>query len=216
MGQDVDAQLLADARAGDRQALGELLTRHQRGLYNVILRMVRHHDDAAELTQQAFVKIIEHLPSFRGEAAVGTWMTRIAMNEALAHLRKAKHRRASSLDAPLGAGPMAGGMAGAADNGDGRAPTGADLVEAREPLPGRGIELKEQREALEAAIADLEPEFRAVLVLRDVQQMDYAQIAAAMELPVGTVKSRLFRARLALRQRLGDTQRGEIATDEHR
>ncbi|MEX0886470.1 MAG: sigma-70 family RNA polymerase sigma factor [Phycisphaeraceae bacterium] len=206
MAQDADAQLLDRARAGDRQALGALLTRHERRLYNVILRMVRQRDDAAELTQQALTKIIEHLPSFRGDAAVGTWMTRIAMNEALAHVRRGALRRTTSLDAPIGG------------NGDGRQTAAGDyLVDRREPPPARGIEMKEERERLEAAIAGLEPEFRAVLVLRDVAGMDYGQIAAVLELALGTVKSRLFRARLALREQLSEqTSGGEIATDEHR
>ena len=196
MAQDADARLLDSARAGDRQAMGELLTRHQRLLYNVILRMVRHREDAAELTQQAMVKIIEHLPEFRGESAVSTWMTRIAINAALAHQRQAGRRgRPVSLDAPAEA------------NGEARTSLGAGLADAREPSPARGVELEEARTRIEAALGELEPDFRAVVVLRDVGEMDYAAIAEVLEVPVGTVKSRLFRARLALREHLSASER---------
>lgn len=187
-----EQQLLAQARRGDRAALGALLEAYHGRLYGVCLRMVSNPDDAAELAQDAMVKIVESIDRFRGEAHLSTWMIRIAMNLSISHLRKRKLRRAASLEA----GP---------DNGepDGDGPTmRLGLADDREPTPDRRVEQGEMLGYLKAAIAGLDDDFRAVLVLRDIEQMDYRQIADVLEVNIGTVKSRLFRARLALRRRM--------------
>ncbi len=185
--------LIERARAGDRAALGELLQHHQRRLYTVCLRMVSHPDDAAELTQDAMVRIVQSLEGFRGDARLTTWMTRIAMNLSISHLRKRKLRRAVSLDAEH---PGSNGRADAASSLVSR------LADDSEPGPACRVQDREMHDHLQRAIAALDDEQRAVLVLRDVEQLDYLQIAHTLDLPVGTVKSRLFRARLALRERM--------------
>lgn len=185
-------QLLADARAGDPAALGQLLSEHQDRLYRVCLRMVHNRDDAAEVCQEAMLKIVQHISEYRGDAQLTTWMTRIAMNQSLTHLRRSKVRKTVSLD------------------GDDRKNTHEDqatalrnrLAESREPDPSRRVQVKEQVQLLERALARLDPDFRSVLVLRDIDGMDYQQISKALDLSLGTVKSRLFRARLALRQEM--------------
>lgn len=187
-----DEQALIDrVQRGDRAALGELLHAHQRRLYNVCYRMVSHADDAAELTQDVMVKVVEKIGDFRGDARLTTWMTRIAMNASISHLRKRKLRHTVSLSltpAPGKTGDTSGG------------PSLADrLPETREPGPDQSVQQGEMLDQLQAAIAGLEDDQRAVLVLRDIEDLDYHQIARTLDLPVGTVKSRLFRARLALR-----------------
>ena len=98
-----DQQRLADqARHGDQGALGQLLQNHQHRLYNVVLRMVGHRDDAADVTQEAMFKIVEHIGDFRGQSDISTWMTRIAMNLCFSLLRKRRLRRTTSLDASGG------------------------------------------------------------------------------------------------------------------
>ncbi|MGB0768737.1 MAG: RNA polymerase sigma factor, partial [Phycisphaeraceae bacterium] len=93
-----DTALIEQIRDGDRAALGELLERHQHRLFSIALRMVSNRDDAAEVTQDAMLKIVQHFDSFRSEAQVTTWMTRIVMNQAISRLRRRKLRDHASLD----------------------------------------------------------------------------------------------------------------------
>ncbi len=185
MNPTLEAQLLEQATSGDPAALSRLLQSHQNRLYNVALRMVSNRDDAAEVTQDAMVKIIEHIGSFQGKARVGTWMVRIVMNQCISHLRKRKLRHTTSLDdAP----------------DDQMTALRNQLADPREPDIESGVQTKELLGHLHAAMGQLDESFRAVLVLRDIDELDYDQISDVLEIPVGTVKSRLFRARLALRQ----------------
>ena len=178
--------LVAAARGGDRAALGRLLQAHEKRIYNVCLRMVNQADDAAELTQDTLMKAVQKLDGFRGESRFGTWLTRVAMNGCLSHLRKRKLRRTASLDADL---PGAAALR-LADS----------LPQSREPDAHSRVEQEDGLRQLYEALAQLDEDHRAVIVLRDIDQMDYAQIAETLDLAPGTVKSRLFRARLALRQ----------------
>lgn len=187
-----EQQWLQRIRAGDASAMGELLSAYQGRLYNVCLRMLSNRDDAAEATQETLLKIVQHIASFRGKSQLSTWMIRIAMNQATTRLRQRKRRPTLSLDRSTN---------GAAHEEQARSLRDG-LADAREPSPSAGVEQKELRAQLQQALATLEPDFRAVLVLRDVDGMDYQQIAEVVEIPVGTVKSRLFRARLSLRKQL--------------
>lgn len=190
--QTIEEQLVDAARRGDQGALGELLEGYQHRLYAVVLRMVGNADDALEVSQQAMLRIVEHIGDFQGKSKFSTWAIRIAMNLAISHLRKAKVRKAVSLEAD---GSGSGG-------GDQASSLRKQLADDREPGPAQSVETKEMVEYLYKALSIVEDDFRAVLVLRDIDQMDYAQIAATLSIPVGTVKSRLFRARLALRQEM--------------
>jgi len=190
-----EQQLVDRARAGDRQAMGELLANHHNRLYNVALRMVNHQDDALELTQDAMLKIVEHLQSYDGRAQLSTWMIRITMNLSISHLRKRKLRKTASLDATV---------TGSLSGGDGEVSTPlSDRIETKNELSAQQcVQESEMLAALHDAMGRLDEEFRSVLVLRDVNEMDYREIADILEVPVGTVKSRLFRARLALREEM--------------
>lgn len=189
-----EQQLVDRAVHGDHAALGELLQRHQLRLYNVVLRMVGHRDDAAEITQDALLKAVEHIRDYRRQTALSTWLIRIGMNLALSHLRKRRLRRTASLDSDPHHATTGWD--------DQSSPLREILADPREPDPLTRVENNETLEALRAALAQLDEQFRAVLVLRDIDLMDYQQIAEVLSIPVGTVKSRLFRARLALRQQL--------------
>ncbi len=185
----IDPQLVAMVRRGDHGALGQLLNLCRNQLYNVCLRMVNQRDDAAELTQEAMLKIIQHIGDYNGSAEITTWMVRIAMNLSISHLRKRKLRNAASLDVPLGNG-----------SDDQASSLLEHLADSREPDPASSVQDREEVAHLLEAMELLDEEFRAVLVLRDLQGMDYQMMAEVIGVPVGTVKSRLFRARLALRQ----------------
>ncbi len=190
-----EQQLVDRALAGDRHAMGELLSNYRNRLFNVALRMVSHQDDAQELTQDAMLKIVEHLKDYDGRSQLSTWMIRITMNLSISHLRKRKLRKTASLDST--AGP---GLSG----GDGEVSTSlSDRIETKSELPpDQCVEESEMLVHLHEAMQRLDEEFRSVLVLRDVNEMDYREIADILEVPVGTVKSRLFRARLALREEM--------------
>lgn len=199
-----DAALLAACQDGDRAALGTLLERHQDRLFNVCLRMVSNRDDALEVCQDAMLKIVEHIDGYRGDSKLTTWMTRIAMNASISHLRKRRIRRHGSLEATANGDP----------GGDER---GSDirsrLEDEGEPEPGERVQTGEMLEHLSLALDRVDDQFRSVLVLRDIEEMDYAQIAETLDLPIGTVKSRLFRARLALRQEMEKAYPAELASE---
>lgn len=142
-----------------------------------------------DLTQEAFARAISRLASFRGDSAPFTWMYRIAVNVALSNLRQKKRRKTTA--AGVGDGQDAG--PGILDGSADPAPGPADQSLGHE----RAVQVRE-------ALARLEPEQRALLVMCDVDGMDYQRIAAVLEAPLGTVKSRIFRARLALRNELKD------------
>lgn len=192
MSQPSDTLLIEQARHGDRAALGQLLERHQDRLFNIALRMVSNRDDAAEVTQDAMLKIIQHIDTFRSEAQITTWMTRIVMNQAITRLRRRKRRDHASLDSTRSNAPAS----------DQASPLKKVLQDHREHEPAQHVQASEMIDQLLSAIDRLDTDFRAVLVLRDLEEMDYQQIADTLEIKVGTVKSRLFRARLALRQEM--------------
>lgn len=190
-----EQQLLEQIRGGNRTALGLLLKAQERRLYNVCLRMVSNRDDAAEVCQDAMLKIVQSIDRYRGEAALSTWMIRIAMNTSISHLRKRRLRQTVSLD---GSNNGRGGT----DAGNDPPSLGLALADDREPGPVSRVETDEMLDRLQRAIAGIDDDFRAVLVLRDIDEMEYQQVADTLELPIGTVKSRLFRARLALREQM--------------
>ncbi|MCH8822340.1 MAG: RNA polymerase sigma factor [Planctomycetes bacterium] len=179
-----ELQLLQEYRLGKAEAIDELLESYQRRVYSVCYRMLRHEHDALDLAQESMVKILEGLDSYDGRSKLSTWIIRVTMNCCLSHLRKQKVRRASSLD-------------GLWDE-DG-SPHIANLPVRGELSGSDRVEQAERAAIITRSLLSLDPQMRAVLVLRDVQDLDYQQIGTVMGVPVGTVKSRLFRARAALR-----------------
>lgn len=192
-----EAELFRQAQAGDRGAFGQIVLLFQDRLYNAILRMVGDGDEARELTQETFTRALVKIDSFRGEAQPYTWLFRIAVNLSISQLRKIQRHRTFSLDH---------GAAG----GNGRARTGDDqaaalvdrIAEQRAESPDEAALRRERSQQVLEALGRLDAEYRAVLVMRDVEGFDYQQMADVLSLPLGTLKSRLFRARLALRDEL--------------
>lgn len=187
-----EQELIQRARSGDRAAYGQIVMSCQDRLFNAVLRMVGDYDEARELTQETFLKALDKIGSFRGDASAYTWLFRIAMNLSISRLRQVQRRRTFSLDSDPDSAAMYGGQAAGLVN---------RLVE-----PGTGpserVEKRERNQQVLAALGRLDSEYRAVLVMRDIEGFDYQQMAEVLGIPLGTLKSRLFRARLALRDEL--------------
>jgi len=191
-------QQLVDAwRDGDADALRLLLASYQRRIFAICYRMLHHVEDAEDLAQDVLIKVYERLDTYDGRAKLSTWIIRIAMNACVSHLRKAKVRHAARLDNPVSSASRPGNPSQIHSTGE--SPLRSALQDTSEPSPDSSVEQAETRRVVMAALDRLDPDVRALLVLRDVQSMDYEQISQVFDVPLGTVKSRLFRARAALR-----------------
>jgi RNA polymerase sigma-70 factor (ECF subfamily) len=182
----------ARAREGERSAYGTVVRIYQHRLFNAVYRMVGNREDAAEVTQEAFTRGLEKMAEFRGDSGPYTWLFRIAMNAAVSRIRRSSRRRTVSLeamDAPDGGRGMSRGRF-------------AESLAGSERSPTEVAEMTEAHKAVVAAMDRLDPEYRALLVMRDMEGFDYRQMADVLGLPLGTLKSRLFRARMALRDLL--------------
>ncbi len=178
---DNDEGLVAAAQAGDRGALDALLRRHYDRVHAVCRRIAGSSRDADDAAQEAMIGIVRGLPRFDRRAQFSTWVYRIATNAALDELRRRKRRPALALVTEEG-----------------------EQVEAADPLATRQVEGAVDRLSIDAALDTLPEEFRTAVVLRDVADLDYAEIAEALGIPVGTVKSRIARGRAQLADALGN------------
>lgn len=183
-----DPDILARAQSGDRDALGSMLEPELDRVYATCRRMVSNPEDAAELAQDAVVRAIRGIGSYDGRSAFSTWLTRVTINTCLSWHR-VQGRRAGKTPVAIEDADRFPDHA-AEPSG----PGGVQPGERTRSGPDQPV-----RTRLEHALERLKPEQRAVLVLRDVRGLDYESIGAALDLPVGTVKSRLFRARAAMR-----------------
>ena len=174
-----DDELVAAAQSGDRAALDTLLRRHLDLIHAVCARLAGNPADADDATQEALIAIVRGLPRFDGRAAPRTWMYRVATNACLDELRRRGRRPRLGLDDAL--------------------------AERPDPAPPVDRSVTD-RLTLDDALARLPEEFRVAVVLRDVQGMDYAQIAEVLQIPIGTVRSRIARGRQALAADLDGNQ----------
>lgn len=174
-----ESALVQKAASGDRDAFALLLERYEKQVYHQALRMVGSPEDAADMTQEAFFKAWQGLPGFQGDSSFATWLYRLTSNVCIDFLRREKKRRGdASLD----------------DEEQGLTSSLSDPS----PTPQRALEEKELRQAVEKGLAQLSDGHRQVLVLRELGGLSYEEIAQALELSPGTVKSRIARARLSL------------------
>ncbi|MDI3514151.1 MAG: hypothetical protein PWP40_1380 [Rhodocyclaceae bacterium] len=168
-----DAADVARARAGDTAAFAALVRRHQDRVFGFILRMLDARDEAMELTQDVFLKAWQALPHWRPEASFSTWLLQIARNAALDQLRRRRLVRFAPLD------------------------DGMDVADAA-PGPEARYAGRQRQALLERALQRIAPEHREILLLREIEDLSYGELAAVLGVPEGTVKSRLARARAAL------------------
>ena len=192
-GEPTDAELVEKARGGDAPAFSMLFARHQRRLYQLAWGIVKRREEALDVVQDAFLRMHRGLEGFKGEAAFASWAWRITRNLALDALRR-RREDTDELDERIHA----------ADHDD--AP--GSLGDANDPNPARATLRGELAGQLRAAMATLSEQHRTILVLREVEGLSYEELAEQLDIPIGTVMSRLFHARrkmqAALRPYLDD------------
>lgn len=178
-----DNRLITECREGNTAAFGELVSRYQDRLFNTVLRLVGNAEDARDVVQEAFLHAYQSLHSFKGDALFFTWLYRIAVNTAISLKRKQKPtlRIHQGTDEKNGIDPL-----------DPSAMT----------RPGHAIEMAEEERQVHEALSKLSAEHRAVLVMKDMDGMKYEDMAEVLGVPVGTIRSRLHRARLEMRDLL--------------
>ena len=186
---DKDAPLIERIIAGDQAAFTELVRRYEGKVYQLALRLTGNQMDANDVIQEVFLSVYQKLHTFRGQAAFSSWLYRITANASFAKLNQRKRAAAVSIDDVLPAV-------------EGQSPGGTFSEWSQKP--DTILFNKEARAALEKAINDLPEEFRTVVILRDVENQSNQEVAEILNLSVAAVKSRLHRARLALRRTLGE------------
>src|SRR5579862_1009822 len=183
-----DLRLIHAAIAGDQQAYKRLLKKYYASLYNLVYRLIRDKDEVEDLTQEAFVKAFQSLKYFDEEFAFSTWLYKIASNNAIDHIRK-KKLETFSIDKPI-----------ASDDSDYK----FELPDTTYQ-PDKEIIRDQRSDMLSKAIASLPEKYRKVIVMRHAEELDYAEIAKILKLPIGTVKAHIFRARELLYKALRET-----------
>lgn len=184
---DDDTELVALSQKGDLGAFEELVARHQKKLYNLAFRIAGDRDDASEIVQDAFMAAFRSITKFRGASRFSTWLTTITINQARNRLKQMRSRRShevNSLDDPI-----------VTQDGSIMADPPSKTASVLDQLEQRDL-----REKVRDCIAALDPDFREVIVLRDLQEFSYDEIGTMLTVAAGTVKSRLFRAREAVKE----------------
>jgi RNA polymerase sigma-70 factor (ECF subfamily) len=185
-GADNDAALVLSSQKGDLAAFETLVVRHQKRMFNVAFRLISDYDDACEVVQDAFVSAYKNIRTFRGDAKFTTWLTTITLNLSRNRLKQIKSRQGHvsySLDDPLWIDE-------------------SELTRdppSKEPSMLDRLEKQDIQGKVQDCIKALDPEYREVIVLRDMQDFSYDDIGGMLNMREGTVKSRLFRARAAVR-----------------
>jgi len=181
-----DEELVTRSKNGNLQAFEELVCRYERKIYSVAYRLMGSYDDANDLAQEAFLKAFRAINSFRGDSSFSTWLCRIVTNLCRDELRKRYRISVESLDQKICLGDV----------------EIKKQIPSSEPGPEEIYEKHELQQELQDLLTSLSPEFRLAVVLRDLQGFTYQEIAEQMECSVGTVKSRISRARSFLKEKL--------------
>ncbi|MHB1419691.1 MAG: RNA polymerase sigma factor [Bacillota bacterium] len=194
---NADDDLISRSRKGEVEAFEALISHYQRQVYTVAYRFMGNHDDASDLAQEAFIRAFYSIKSFRGDSSFKTWIHQIVANVCRDELRKRQRQQTTSLDEPF---------------------LTEDGIMTRQTVdwdlsPEQLYEEKEGREYLQKLIDELPPEYRIVLVMREIQDMTYEEIASQLDCSLGTIKSRLSRARKILRDKIINM---ELSSHEYR
>ena len=181
-----ESQLVTQSREGDTTAFNELVRRYEGKIFRLAQHVTQNKEDAEDVLQETFLKAYEHLDQFKGDSKFYTWIVRIAVNQALMKLRRRKTDKSVSLDETI-------------DTGE---DTVTREIAAWDEDPEQRFSREELGSILDSAVQSLEPLYRSVFVLRDIEELSTEETAEALGLSIPAVKSRLLRARLQLRERL--------------
>jgi RNA polymerase sigma-70 factor, ECF subfamily len=176
-----DAELVVASKAGDQDAFAQLVQRHQRRVFNLVFRMLQQYEEANEVTQETFFAVWQGLPSFRGDARFSTWLYRIAYNCCLKQLEQRK--RDLALQAAVQAEQ-------------------SFQEECYDERAAEELEAHERQALVREHLSLLPEKYRIVLILRHLQELTYEEMAEILTIPIGTIKTHLFRARNLLKERL--------------
>jgi RNA polymerase sigma-70 factor, ECF subfamily len=181
-----EGELVSRAQSGDNEAFAELVGRYQNKIYRLARNITQSNEDAEDVLQETFLKAYSHLDGFQRNSKFYTWIVRIAVNESLMKLRKRKSDRTVPLDEPLDTGEE----------------SVAREIAVWDDNPEQRYSREEMQEILDEAVESLKPDFRTVFMLRDIEELSTEETAEALDISIPAVKSRLLRARLALREKL--------------
>lgn len=188
MGQIEDIGLVERCRQGISDAFDELVLEYQKKVFNVAYRLLNNYDEANDIAQEVFVRAYKNIGGFRKESSIFTWLYRITVNLSMNRLKvlNRERKRLNSLDDPV-----------STEEGEVK-----KEISANGPLPSDILVQKERSELIQKALISLDDEFRIILVLRDIEGLSYEEIARILKINVGTVKSRLHRGRMMLKDKL--------------
>ncbi len=187
-----DEQMVERALSGDPEAFGEIVRRWERRIFALAYGMLGREEDARDATQETFLAAFRNLRGFRGDARVSSWLHRIAVNQCITRQRRAKVRGETALE----------------DEAEKNASVFALPIDAS---PARSAEAIERNRAVRKAVVSLPPDLRQVVVMKEFEELTFQQIADALEIPLSTVKSRLYTALRQLQLRLQKFGDGEVA-----
>jgi len=181
---DLEKILIEKSKNGDIESFEKLIEKYQVVAFNIAYRMIGNKEDASDITQEALIKVFKSLKSFRGDSSFSTWFYRIVKNKCIDEIRKVKKVKTFSLDKEF------------------QTDDGSYSVEIPDNkyLPDKLYEVKEKKELIQAALKRVPEKYRTVLVLRDIQGFAYEEISEITNNPLGTVKSRINRGRLLLKE----------------
>lgn len=179
-----DARLVFASKNGDQDAFSLLVQRYQRRVFNLVFRMLQNYEETCEITQETFLAAWQGLPAFRGEARFTTWLYRIAYNCSLKQL--AARKRDQALQVALQ----------------------SEQALEDEEHPSANLARLDNQELVQEQLSQLPPKYRVVLILRHLQDMTYEEMAEVLTMPIGTIKTHLFRARNLLKERLQSFEYG--------
>lgn len=188
---NLDQALVEKVQRGDKRAFDLLVKKYQHRIMNVLSRYLNNPDDVLDITQEAFIKAYRALPTFRGDSAFYTWLYRIAINTAKNHLVSQSRRPTQGL----------------VDNQEAEQFDSADLLREN-ATPERLLQKEQVQQVISKAFEDLPDDLRTAISLRELEGMSYEEIADAMDCPIGTVRSRIFRAREAIDKKLEPLLKG--------
>lgn len=184
-----DQEMIMRCKKGDREAFNCLVTKYQKQVFNIAYGMLSDYEDASDASQEVFVKVYRYISAFRGQSSFTTWLYRVCSNVCNDILRKRQRRGITvSLDA------------------DEDTEGSVNELPSEEPGPYESLELTERQRVVREAIDSLRDEYREIIIYSDMQQLSYDEVASILKCPVGTVKSRLNRARNALKKKLSDSR----------